>query len=125
MLQEAAIGFLQYADKDKGNQLEKEVYQKQQSPECMSNLKADVLMFHHVYADFVMLVKSEELHTSAYDMSKHYQELSLFLAAVEKDPRIMMDKSTRVFPSERRLYEEEVKLNHCLHSKFQLRRMSL
>ena len=77
-------------------------------------------MFHHVYADLVMLVKSEKLQKPAYDMSKHYQELSLFLATVEKDPRIMMDKSTRVFPSERHLYGEEVKLNHRLHSKCQL-----
>jgi len=92
---------LQYTGKNKGNQLEQDIYEKLQSLECISNLKADALMFYHVYADLVMLVKSEELQKSVYDMNKHYQELSLFLEAVGKCLQMSLDKNIKVFLSEK------------------------
>jgi len=82
------------------------------APECISNLKADALMFYHIYTDLVMLVKSEELQKSAYDMNKHYQELSC--------PQTLMDKSIKAFLSEKRLYGKETKINHRLHLKCQI-----
>jgi len=39
-----------------------------------AGLKADAIMFHHFYADLVMLAKSKELGKSVLDMGKHYLE---------------------------------------------------
>ena len=104
-LQQPAIDYLQYANKDKGNKLEQEVFQKLQNVDEISQVKADALMFYHVYADLVMLAKSNELEKSAFDMNKHYHELALFLKKVEKDPSIAINKNVKVFESEGRLWQ--------------------
>ena len=124
-LREAAIGFLQNTDKYKGNQLERNVYEKLQSIDCAYNLKADALMFYYVYADLVMLVKSQELQKSAFDMNKHYQELSLFLEAVGKCPQMLMDKTIKVFPSKMQLYGNDKKSTIVSIQVVNFRRMPL
>ena len=115
-LREAAIDFLQYAGKSVGNKLEQDVFRKLQDSDELSQLKADALMFHHVYSNLVMLAKSNELNKSAFDMNQHYLELRLFLEEVELNPQIAMDKEFKVFASEERLYGVEKKINHRLHS---------
>ena len=49
----------------------------------MARLKVDALMYYHVYADLVMLSKSDDLKKSALDMNQHYLELKMFLQEVE------------------------------------------
>ena len=116
-LAKASVEFLEYTDKDSGNNLERTVYKKLQDPEELSRLKADALMFYFVYADLVMLAKSNDLGKSALDMNQHYLELQLFLMMVEEAPQTTMYKLYKVFPSEARLYSSESSVNHSLHSK--------
>ena len=54
-LKDAAVAFLKFTGRDKGNKLEREVYSKLHDDDEMAGLKADGLMFYHVYADLVML----------------------------------------------------------------------
>ena len=75
-LQQAAIDYLQHTNKSKGNKLEQEVFQKLQNANEISQIKADALMFYHVYADLAMLAKPNELKN---DMNQHYFKLALFL----------------------------------------------
>ena len=74
---EAALKFLEYTGKSDGNKLERAVYEKLQDPVMHAGLKSDAIMFHHVYADLVMLAKSKELGKSVLDMGKHYLELKM------------------------------------------------
>ena len=82
-LQEAAIKFLEYTGKDNGNKLELDLYTKLKSCNEMAMLRADALMYFHVYADLVMLSKSNELRKSVLDMNKHYFELKSYLERLE------------------------------------------
>ena len=43
-------------------------------------------MFYHVYADLVILSKSNELKKSVLDMNTHYLELKIFLQDIEQHP---------------------------------------
>jgi hypothetical protein len=116
-LAKASVEFLEYTGKDSGNNLERTVYKKLQDPEELSRLKADALMFYFVYADLVMLAKSNDLGKCALDMNQHYLELQLFLRMVEEAPQTAMNKLYKVFPSEVRLYSSESSVNHRLHSR--------
>lgn len=73
-----AVGFLEYTSKHSGNKLEKSVYTKLKDPQELAWLKADAIMFHHMYADLVMLAKSNDPQKSAFDMGRHYLELKCF-----------------------------------------------
>ena len=54
--------FLTFTNKcDDGNRLEKDVFSKLCDTNLLTLLKADALMFHHVYSDLVLLAKSKEL----------------------------------------------------------------
>ena len=108
----AAIEYLQYTGRDNGNNLEQTLYRKLQDPEQLARLKADAIMFYFVYAELVMLAKSDDLKKSALDMNEHYLELQLFLQMVEDDPKAAMNKDHRVFVSEARLYGYNKVLNH-------------
>ena len=116
-LAKASVEFLEYTGKDNGNNLERTVYKKLKDPEELARLKADALMFYFVYADLVMLAKSNDLSKSALDMNQHYVELQLFLRMIEEDPKTVMNKSYEAFPSEQCLYSTKVSLNHRIHSK--------
>ena len=116
-LREAAIEFLEYSGKHNGNKLERDVYQKLQDEAIICQLKADSVMFYHVYADLVMLSKSSSLNKDAYSMNQHYLELKLFLQELEQDPELVMTKGLKVFESEQQLYGNDKKLNHRLHTK--------
>lgn len=124
-LAKAAIRFLEYTGRCSGNKLEKTVYEKLKDSVRLAGLKADSLMFHHVYADLVMLAKSKELGKSALDMGKHYLELKLFLEKAQADPSIVLHNKLQVFPSEQRLYtavttsKTAAKLNHREHASYQ------
>ena len=74
-LREAAISFLIYTRKDKGNKLEQSVYEKLQDIDTLAQLKADAIMFHHIYSNLVMLAKSCDLDKNVFDMNQHYLEL--------------------------------------------------
>ena len=118
-LTQAACEFLEYTGKSTdGNKLECDVYQKLHDPDELSRLKADALMFHHVYADLMMLAKSTELSKSTWDMNVHYLELAKFLEAVQMEPQLMMKKDLRIFPSEECLYAIGSSTNHRARSKY-------
>ena len=118
-LKEAALEFLKYTGKDNGNKLEREVYRKLEESSELIQLKADALMFFHVYADLVMLSKSKKLNKSAMDMNAHYLELQLFLKELSQYPETIMNENYKVFKSEPRLYEDDKDINHRLHTKSQ------
>ena len=119
LLNAAAVDFLKFSGKDTGNKLERDLFSKLLIPTEMTRLKADALMYYHVYADLVMLLKSNDLKKSALDMNQHYLELSMFLQEVENHPEVVMDKDYRVFRSAESLYGDNKKLNHRHHSKSQ------
>ena len=118
VLREAAISFLKYAGKEKGNKLEQSVFQKLQDPLELAHLKADATMFHHVYCNLVMLGKSCHLNKNVLDMNQHYLELKMFLLEVEHDPETAMNRDHEVFTSERRHYGKDKKVNHRLHPSY-------
>ena len=107
-LREAALSFL---DVFRKNKLEKEVYAKLSSPSVIAGLKADGLMFLHIYADLTCLVKSRELSKSVKDMGMHYLEMDGFLEKIEENPCAVFDECVQVFGSEPALYDDG-KLNH-------------
>lgn len=115
-LRDAAIKYLTFtAKKDSGNKLEKCVYSKLQDQSELLALRADSLMYFHVYADLIMLSKSKELGKSAMDMNQHYLELKEFLCEVKTNADCILDQTRRVFKSENRLYENS-KTNHRLRA---------
>ena len=97
LLQEAAVDYLQYSDKSCGNKLEHRVFKKLQDQDKLSQLKCDAIMFHHMYCNLVMLVKSTDLDKCALDMNKHYLELKVFLEEVELNPDIALNKDYHFF----------------------------
>lgn len=60
-LKDAAIEFLKFTGKDTGNRLECDVFAKLHDPIELAHLKADSLMYYHIYADLYMLSKSKDL----------------------------------------------------------------
>ena len=60
-LKEAAVEFLKCAGRESGNKLEKDIAMKLQDCNELAALKADALIFFHVYADLVTLAKSTGL----------------------------------------------------------------
>ena len=74
-----AVEYLKYTGKDSENKLENSVHSRLKDPQELACLKADAIMFHHAYADLVMLAKSNALQKSASDMGQHYLELKCFL----------------------------------------------
>ena len=116
-MKEAAVEFLKYIGRESGNKLEKDVGTKLQDCNELALLKADALMFFHVYADLVILAKYSELKKSALDMNKHYLELQIYLQELKEHPKINMDQNYQVFKSEERLYGDNKKVNHRCHVK--------
>ena len=116
-LTNAAMEYLLYTGKDKGNNLERTVYKKLHDVELLGKLKADALMNYFIYTELVMLAKSENLKKSAFDMNKHYLELQLFLEMIKEEPSTVMDRNYRVFVSEERLYGSEKAINHRIRPK--------
>ena len=114
-LKDAAIEYLKYTGKNEGNKLEKAVYAKLREPHQLTLLRADGLLYYHVYADLVMLAKSNHLAKTALDMNLHFLELKTFLQEAQSHPEILLDSKTRVFPSESRLYGEDKNVNHRIH----------
>ena len=70
-LKQTAQEYLFKTGKHLGNLLERELYTKLHDPMELEWLKADALMFYHVYADLVTLAKSTKLNKSVLDMNKH------------------------------------------------------
>ena len=119
LLKDAAIEYLKFTGKNLGNQLERTVYVKLQDPLELTLLRADGLMYYHIYADLVMLSKSTHLGKSALDMNQHYLEQPVFLQEVKSHPEVVLDNKSRVFVSEERLYGNDKKVNHRLHPRSQ------
>lgn len=115
----AAIEFLKFNPKAVCNKLEEEVYTKLQDKKILKCLQADALMFHHIYADLVLLAKSNELNKTVFDMNCHYLELKSSFEEIEAHPNTVLDSSCKVFVSESRLYGS-TELNHRNHSSSQL-----
>ena len=117
LLKDAAVEFLNFTGRNNGNKLEREVYKKLKDSDELAHLKADALMFYHIYVDLVMLAKSNSLKKSVIDMNTHYLELKMFLQELTHHSEIIMDKECNVFRSEYRLYGDDNKINHRLHSR--------
>ena len=115
-LRNAAIEYLKFTGKDAGNKLERDVLRKLQDPIELSYLKADSLMYYHIYGDLYMLSKSKELGLTALSMNQHYLELQLYLSEVMKHPDVVFKQNYPVFSSEKRIYGTDSKLNHRLKS---------
>ena len=114
-LSNAAIEFLEFTNKSNdGNKLEKDVFCKLMDSCVIDLLKVDALMYHHVYADLILLAKSRELKKSVYSMREHYLELKVFLEKLEESPKTISNRHYEVFPSECRLYHD-AKFNHRTH----------
>ena len=114
-LADAAVAFLKYTGKDCGNKLDMEVYAKLTNVQEMAQLRADALLYYHVYADLVMVSKSKKLAKSVMDMNSHYLELLCFLDEVLDNPEVILRKEHEVFFSEKQLYGESKVLNHRQH----------
>ena len=100
--------------------MEQSVFEILQDCDTMAHLKADAIMFHHVYCNVVMLAKSNHLDKNVLDMNQHYLELQVFLAEVEHDPETAMNRNFEVFVSEKRLYGNDKKVNHHLHASYEV-----
>ena len=117
-LKDAAIAFLKFTGKDRaGNKLEQNVFSKLHDSSELDHLKADSLMYYHIYGDLWMLSKSNDLGLSVLSMNQHYLELLNYLSEVETNPDIVFDPNRHVFPSEKRIYGSDPKVNHRLNSK--------
>ena len=90
-LKEAAIEYLKFTSKDSGNRLERDIFTKLQDPIELAHLKADSLMYYHVYCDLFIISKSNELGSTVLSMNQHYLELQIYLSEVEKSPEIVLD----------------------------------
>ena len=119
-LRKAAIDFLSFTGKQQGNKLEQTVFEKLHEPSELVFLRADAIMFHHIYSHLVMLAKSTELDKNVLDMNQHYAELNTFLAEVEEHPEVALDPDARVFPTETRQYGEDKNLNHRMHPPYEI-----
>ena len=118
-LAEAAVDFLKYTGRDAGNKLERDLLTKLRDLDEISRLRADGLMYFHIYADLVMLSKSSDIGKSVMDMNVHYLELQVYLQELKIDPELVMDKNYRVFKSEEKLYGNN-KFNHRCHHNSQV-----
>ena len=118
-LKDAVMQFLEYSGKSDGNRLERDIYAKLKKNEELAHLKVDGLMFYHVYADLMVLAKSNTLNKSALDMTYHYLELLTFLREIQQHPDTVLDGQYQVFRSERRLYGDDSDVNHRLHEKLE------
>lgn len=58
------------------------------------------------------------LNKNVLDTNKHYLELQTFLSEVECHPEAGLDRNLQVFPSEKRLYGKDKKVNHRLHPSY-------
>ena len=95
---DAAIQFLKFTGKDRsGNKLERDVFAKLHDSAELAHLKADSLMYYHVYGDLYMLSKSTDLDLSVLSMNQHYLELQTYLSEVESCPEIVFDQNYHVF----------------------------
>lgn len=114
-LADAALEFLKYTGKVHGNRLEVEVYAKLTNVQELAQLRADAILYYHVYADLVMLSKSKELAKNVLDMNRHYLELLCFLNEVQSSPEVVLWNELEVFQSEKQLYGTSKVVNHRQH----------
>ena len=113
-LKDAALSYFKFTAKNKNN-LEQAVFAKLQDELLLCQVMADCIMYYHVYADLVMLSKSNILGKSAFTMNQHYYEIQNFLTAVIENPEIVLNSDYHVF-SEAKLYSDDQKTNHRLRS---------
>ena len=71
------------------------------------------------------MAKSNELKKSVLDMNVHYLELKTFLEVLQKNPEVITRSTTKVFESEKRLYEQCSSLNHRTHKNNAVVKQSL
>ena len=118
-LRKAMVSFLNEQKMlKKLNMLETTCLKKLSNVTLLTKVRLEGLLFDKVYADLMMLVKSENLRKSSLDMNIHYSELLGFLRSITDDPKILLDSSACVFVSELNLYENNIKLNHRLHKQY-------
>ena len=115
--------FLRYTGKDRGNQLETELYRKLLDIHELTRLQADALMYFHVYVYLVALSKSNDLGKSVMDMNQHYLELQIYLQEVKDHPEVVLNRSYQVLQSEAKLYGPNRKTNHRYHKAVYIRQI--
>ena len=67
----------------------------------------------------MVLAKSSVLNKSALDMIHHYLELLTFIHELQQNPEIILDDNYKVFHSEKRLYGNDITINHRLHKRLE------
>ena len=92
------------------------------SPHVLALLKVDGSIYDQIYADLMILMKSNKLSKKYLDMNIHYLELVRHLELLGTRPRLLLDPSIQVFQSEPQLYRENKKMNHRIrHNSLQIR----
>lgn len=118
-LRKAMIAFLEEQKLIKAlNRLESTCLHKLHDSLLMTNLQLEGIMFDKVYADLMVLVKSNDLKKTPIDMASHYEELLDLFSSLVTEPGKILDSEKQVFPSETSLYGESNKFNHRLHDKY-------
>lgn len=120
-LRPLAIRYLEQTSETKElNGLEKDVLHYMKSDTESALLKVDGLFFDKIYADFMVLMKSKKLGKKLLDVN-HYHELLQYLEVISERPRLILDPDHKVYVSEPKIYntDDECKLNHRLHKKYQ------
>jgi len=100
------------------NNLEKDVLTYLTTSHELAQLKVDGLFFDKVYADLMMLMKSNDLGKKYLDMNPHMKELLDFLTELSHHPRLCLDPDYKVFGTESRLYGDNKKVNHRNHPNY-------
>lgn len=99
------------------NKLEKSVISRLEDTRQIGSLKLDGLLYDKVYADLMMLLKSNKLNNSVLDMNIYYLELRKYLELLCEKPRLILDSDYQVF-SEKRLYDPSSKTNHRVNPAY-------
>ena len=100
------------------NQLESTCLQKLTNVDLLTKACLEGLMYDHVYADLMMLVKSNVLMKSSFHMNVHYGELVVFLESLTENPSLILESTSCVFTSEIRLYGNDKMVNHRLRKNY-------
>ena len=88
-LRDAAVEYSKLTGKDFGSKLKCEVFAKLNDLTELAYLKADSIMYYHVYGDLYLLSKFSGL--SVMSMNQHYFELQFCLTEVESSPEIVFN----------------------------------
>lgn len=77
--------------------MECDFYAKLHDSDELDHLRADSLMYYHIYGDLYMLSKSSDLGLSVLSMNQHYLELFTYLSEVENIQELCLTQTIMFF----------------------------